>query len=140
MRESIGSAMLFNIIIIFVVVILITLIGSLSYSKAFKLKTKMVDIIERYHGYDVENEEQQDEINSLLGKVGYRIGKSSCEDTNEKTNLAESDYNYCVYKTDTTKGPYYKVVVFIEFELPIINSVLRFPLSGETEIIYLVEG
>lgn len=136
MRESIGSAMLFYIIITFVVIIIITLVGSLSYSKAFKLKTKIVDIIERYHGYDADNEEQQDEIDSLLSKVGYRVGKSSCE----ANNLSNSNYNYCVYGYNTPKGPYYKVVVFIEFELPIINTVLRFPLSGETEIIYLVEG
>ena len=136
MRESIGSAMLFYIIITFVVIIMVTLVGSLSYSKAFKLKTKIVDIIERYHGYESENEVQQKEINSLLAKVGYRVGESNC-DTN---NLSNSDYNYCVYGYNTSKGPYYKVVVFIEFELPIINTVLRFPLSGETEIIYLVEG
>ena len=136
MRESIGSAMLFYIIITFVVIIIVTLVGSLSYSKAFKLKTKIVDIVERYHGYNAENEEQQTEINALLAKAGYRIGNSSCEEN----NLSNSNYNYCVYGYDTPKGPYYKVVVFIEFEIPLINAVLRFPLSGETEIIYLVEG
>ena len=136
MRESLGSAMLFNIIIVFIVIIVITLIISFSYSKAFKLKTKIVDIVERYHGYDADNEQQQEEINSLLGKVGYRVGKTSCKEN----NLSESPYNYCVYKTDTIKGPYYKVVVFVELEFPIINAAIRYPISGETEIIHLVEG
>ena len=41
MKEAISNAMIFNLIIIFVVVLIMLFIGSLSYSKAFKVKIEL---------------------------------------------------------------------------------------------------
>ena len=47
MRESIGNSYIFGIVIALIGVIFLILIGSLSYSRAFKIKTRMIEIIEK---------------------------------------------------------------------------------------------
>ena len=47
MKEAIGNAALFYIIITFVVIMIMFFVGSLSYSKAFKVKNKIVEEIEK---------------------------------------------------------------------------------------------
>ena len=43
MKEAIANAGVFNLVIIFVIVLLAFFIGSLSYSKAFKTKNKIIE-------------------------------------------------------------------------------------------------
>ena len=50
MRESIGSALLLNIVIVFIGVISAFLIGSIAYSKAFKTKNRIISVIDEYNG------------------------------------------------------------------------------------------
>lgn len=47
MKEAISNAMIFNLIIVFVVILIMLFIGSLSYSKAFKVKNRIVEEIEK---------------------------------------------------------------------------------------------
>ena len=85
MKESIGNAMLFYIIITFVVVLIMFFVGSLSYSKAYKVKNKIVEEIEKEETY---NQAAIDEIESWLagggenGKgIGYRHNTGSLTNT-----------------------------------------------------------
>ena len=47
MKEAIANAGIYNLVIIFVIILLAFFIGSLSYSKAFKVKNKIIEEIER---------------------------------------------------------------------------------------------
>lgn len=160
MKESIGNAMLFYIIITFVVVLIMLFVGSLSYSKAYKVKNKIVEEIEKQEAY---NEDAVTEIEEWLssggtnGKgIGYRINTGSLNNTGNcpVTNSAlvdiptgatlvnqSSNYQYCVYEIDTCAngregrcGKYYKVVSYMYFDLPIIGDLIKIPVSGETMI------
>ena len=51
MKEAISNAMIFNLIIVFVVILIMLFIGSLSYSKAFKVKNRIVEEIEKDEDY-----------------------------------------------------------------------------------------
>ena len=51
MRESMGGAWLFGIVIIFVFLFSGFLAYSISYTKAFNLKNKIVNLIEEFDGY-----------------------------------------------------------------------------------------
>ena len=52
MRDAIGHTFLYNIVILFVFIIAFVLVGSLSYSKAFKAKNEIVSIIEKHREYE----------------------------------------------------------------------------------------
>ncbi len=150
MREATGNALLINIIVVFVIVFIGLLAGSINYSKAYKVKARIVNIIEDHSGY---NEAAIDEINKYLLDVGYIVRSSNttgcscpaddvngCEvmtDNIQKTN----GYRYCVYRfndgkigTDNTPrgGYYYRVVAYMYFDIPIINEILNIPVYGET--------
>jgi len=152
MKESIGNAMLFYIIITFVVVLIMFFVGSLSYSKAYKVKNKIVEEIEKEETY---NQAAIDEIESWLagggenGKgIGYRyntgslINTGNCPAVDNATLINQkSNYQYCVYEINTCTngregrcGKYYKVVAYMYFDLPIIGDLIKIPVSGETMI------
>ena len=141
MREAIGNSYVFGIIISFIGIIFLILIGSLSYSKAYKIKTRIIEIIERHEEYD-DDKEVKTEIDNYLKTAGYNDvrttdrGKCSQINGTKAINTKNKNYDYCVYRFNTVKGPYYHVTVFISFDIPVISSYLRIPVSGETRIIY----
>ena len=134
MRESIANSYIFNLIIIFIGILIVILVGSLSYSKAFKIKTRMIEIIEKYETYN--NGNIATEINNLLNQAGYKVNRGArkgCPSLNDEASINNpSNYRYCVYRFDDSRGYYYSVMVFISFEFPIIGDVIEFPLTGQT--------
>ena len=141
MKEALGISQLYTFVIVFVSIIMLLLIGSLSYSKAFKIKTRILEIVETNKGFNKENKEKvEDEIDSFLKSVGYPVNtrnNKSCPTVkgHEAIN-AINNFDYCIYSFDTLRGPYYRVTVFISYDIPVISSFLRIPVSGETRIIY----
>lgn len=141
MRESIGASFVLYAIVIFVSIFCLFFISGLSYTKAFKIKNRIVDIIEENGGY---NQKAQEEIASALKKAGYRVKKGNPEcnkisKISSKRNAeiltnAPNNYRYCVYKVATTKGDYYGAVAFMYFEIPVIHAHLEFPVYGETKV------
>ena len=70
MSTSIGHTFLYNLIILFIIIIFAFLSGTLSYYKAFKVNNRIVYIIEKYEGY---NEFAKTEIETLLSNLGYSV-------------------------------------------------------------------
>ncbi len=136
MREALGSSMLFNLILIFTSVFIALMIGSIAYSKGFKVRNRIIDIIEKYDGYD---KDAISEINENLMTIGYRNvgGSTNCSDHNGNKALENnSPYDYCIYRFTTSKGDYYGVTVYVQFDVPIIGAFLKFPLYGETRVLF----
>ena len=156
MKEAIANAGIFNLVIIFVIVLLAFFIGSLSYSKAFKVKNKILEEIEKDQGYTMGvNDSTEDRVEEWIGSIGYRMNVSTgsnrdvCASTVrgnggfEGTLINErGDYQYCVYEFDTCTnnsdqakcGKYYRVIAYMYFDVPILSGLLRLPVSGETMI------
>jgi hypothetical protein len=152
MREAIGSAFIVNLILIFIGIISAILVGSIGYSKAYKVKDKIIYIIEKYDGW---SNDTQTEIDKSLRSIGYQVGSGtnfSCERIYRKklgsafknenlvhgANLGYNQYNYCVYRNryDSGIGDYYSVTTFMSFDIPFIGNFLQFPVSGETSVIF----
>lgn len=150
MREAIGTSYVVNFIITFFILFILVFLATLSYTKAFKVKNKIVDIIEEYEGDVVDTSSQlksgpQSDINSKLGQIGYRVSdKKTCKkngryEGNAFDNVKEisksgiSNYHYCIYQVDTGKGKYYGVVAYIYFDIPIVGSTVEIPVYGETK-------
>lgn len=159
MRESLGGSMLLNLVIIFAGLVIVFFISILSYSKAYRVKNRIVEIIEKYDTYvELSGSSNAnlvtEEINPDLKNAGYdasdptrctNIRKRLIDNSNGKYNAKDLSnnkniygYNYCVFEVTNSvnkTGKHYVVVTFIRFEIPIIGDVLTFPVYGETKIL-----
>lgn len=148
MNEAMGNAFITGIVITFIIIFMIFFATSTSYTKAFKVKNKIVEIIEKYDdilsvsptnsaGALIESVES--EINTLLSEIGYRISPNpnNCPDRNGQSAVIKSttaNYEYCIYEYNTPKGKYYGVTAYMYYQIPVIGTELRFPVYGETKI------
>lgn len=155
MRESLGGSMLLNLVIIFAGLVIIFFISILSYSKAYRVKNRIVEIIEKYGVYEKIDANGEniitEELNADLSAAGYETSlPKKCDKirtrlVNEKygeglsSNLNKKyGYDYCVFEmknSENSTGKYYVVVTFIHFEVPIIGDFLTLPVYGETKIL-----
>jgi len=151
MRESIGNSLLLYLVVIFSGVVILFFVGIISYSKAYRVKNRIVDVIEKYNGYTTGENSAESEINASLSEMGYTITNSDfCNGSsvqNHLKNISESfvlknnptsGYNYCVYEISdksSSNTKYYVVVTFVNFNFPIIGSMLNIPIYGETKIL-----
>lgn len=142
MKAATGNAMLMNIIIVFLVIVMVLLVTSISYTKAFRIKNRIVDIIEYYDGNfnDVGTKANiTNEINNSLSSVGYRLsGSKKCKEIdNKKAIELASNYQVCIYEyDDSMRGKYYKVIAYMYFDVPVVGGILNIPVSGETKVFY----
>lgn len=155
MKEAIANAGIFNLVIIFVIILIAFFIGSLSYSKAFKVKNKILEEIEKDQAYTTGvNNSTEDRVEEWIGNIGYRVNTGNTRNSSncptvtgnggEQGKLVNSDgdYQYCVYEFDTCTakadkakcGKYYRVTAYMYFDIPILSGLLRIPVSGETMI------
>ena len=149
MKESISNAMVFNLIITFVIVMIMLFIGSLSYSKAYKVQNKIIEEIEKDQDF---TEDTMSRINSWLRDegVGYHareLDGRNCANsvtsaglTGNLVNAGDRVYDFCVYRfntcaadSDSAKcGTYYRSISSMYFDFPVIGDFIRIPVTGET--------
>lgn len=152
MKDAIGSSLLLYIVVFIVGIVLILLVNSLAYSKAFKVKNRIINQITETGAFNVSK------VDSDLATVGYELNKNTdCSKTNyyRNNNCSAADgvlyagcnpntkieiinvkptYDYCVYKTTLSDNSYYySVVTFTHFELPLVGGLARYEVSGETK-------
>lgn len=133
MRSAIGNSLLMNIVIIIVTTIILVFVGILSYSKAYRVKNRIVEVIEKYGEYD---DDAKDEIAVFLKQTGYQLGNCNESSVKDKEKMKEDSkgYKYCVEeKSEGQQKKYYRVTAYVEFNFPVINSLLEVPVSGETK-------
>ena len=149
MKESIGNALVSGIVLFFVSLLLFILVAAINYSRANKIKNRIVNLISSYAELNTTKESDGIDLDSNLGalidaelaKVGYRINNggfnnNKCTRSDGIVLNPNSLYHYCVYKHNTKRGYYYGVETFMYFDIPIIGTTLEFPVYGETRIIY----
>lgn len=136
MKESISTSYLVMMVAILITVISVLIITFFSYSRAYKTKNKIVDIIEKYEGYDSRTKK---EIDQYLKDVGYNVLRKSksCPSFNGQSAMEHnSTYAYCVYEFDTNRGKYYSVYIFVNINLPIFNDFVELKVKGQSRTIY----
>jgi hypothetical protein len=138
MRESLGSAFMYNIIIIFLLVVFAMISGTLSYYKAFKVNTFITDAIEKFEGY---NHLSVAEIDRSLRTIGYSLDPSfKCprrRGVEPITKPSGVNHRYCVYLYDEGLGyRTYGVVSYINLDIPVIGQLVRVPIYSQTLRLY----
>ena len=126
MRGAIGNASLLNIIIFILATLLVFFVSVLAYSKAYRAKNRIVEVIEKYGVYDSNVEA---EITPFLSDIGYQLGNCKHESDNS------TPYKYCVDRIDNgdANGPYlYRVTTYVQFYFPVIGELISPAVTSET--------
>ena len=155
MKESIGNAYVFGIFITFAFLLMLILTVSINYSRASKIKDRILAKVQAYAEanseinvdgtfgkIDFNDEAFHIEIDRELATLGYRrnnggYNQNDCPSRNGAMPMnPHSDYRYCIYSYSTSRGYYYGVTTYMYFDVPVIGTTLEFPIYGETRIIY----
>lgn len=151
MNESLGSTVIIVIIVVFITLVSGYLAFNINYTKASKMKNKMVDLYEKYKG-DCSNGVSKcyNEIENYAKEIGYNTEEFKCEkgstlgdkgkycveeihvvsDNNENDKVS-GDLCDRVYYKITTKPETPKIPVFYYF----FSGLRYFSISGDTKII-----
>jgi len=137
MREGLGSVFLYNLIIIFILIVFAFLATTMSYAKAFRVNSKITKIVEKYEGY---NKLSDAEIEDMLGTLGYRRQAANCVQYRglTPTDKLTNDFQYCIYEErDDSDGRHttYGILTYINFELP-FGIAFQLPIYSKTERIF----
>lgn len=140
MKEGIGSIFLYNIVIIFIVVVFAILTATLTYYKAFKVNTKIINSIEKFEGY---NNLAIADIDNKLLTTGYLPKENhKCPKKNGQEPLSyNGNYRYCVYRfNESSRYDSYGVTTYITLDIPLIKTYWRIPIYARSNRIYRFNG
>lgn len=157
MRESIGSTFLYNMIIVYIIIVIGLLTATVNYYKGYKINTRILNSINKYAGY---NSLSKNEIENYLSGIGYLSspdGQNECPVRNglepisaRSIGAGDTNYLYCIYYFDNDNSSkeidlknkdneyaYYNygVVSYIYVDLPIVNK-FKVPVYTKGERIY----
>ena len=145
MKESIGMTMTINIMIVFLLVTFAFIFGTMSYSKAYRASSVIINALEKYEGF---NEDAFYEMNNGLQALTYLSDyevkcpekkKNSSGEGKLQSLEGKETRNYCIYlfKDDGDTIHYtYGVVTYMTFELHLFGMNLRIPIYNTTRRIY----
>jgi len=158
MRDAFGGIVNLTIIVVFLVIVSGYLAYNVNYTKAFKVKNKIISYIEQYGNTCSDStSECSQKINKFMSEIGYNTDGSflnlNAKKINDGTNCVwkcNSSLNYCYAQyfvskdTDVTGGTnkakvYYKVATRINMNIPIIDRIVPsfFTVSGDTKQIII---
>lgn len=152
MKESISYTYLLNMMLVFIVISFCVILATISYTKAYRINSKIANALEVAEGY---NDLSKSEIDRLIRTFGYQQPSVNCktrkftvsstsadgsivrnEVTVEPMNeFQKSAKGYCLYEVQDGDYIYYGITTYMMFDFPIID-LLKIPVYNTTEKIY----
>ncbi len=163
MKESVSSAFLFNIVVLFILLFTGIMSLTINRTRAYTVKDNIINAIERSDGnldLTIPLGSNSDIVNAMADD-SYRA-TGNCEEFNSQ----DSDNTYSEFDRDNTysgfdrdgKGPltfnnenssicikkinsginngcYYNIILFYKLDLPILRNVFEFSVTGETKVL-----
>ena len=151
MRDAIGQVFALQVILAFVLLINGYMAYSVNYTRAFRVKNQIVNIIEQYEG---PTDEAMAKIGSYVDGMTYRVPQTLINSFRNRyaSNNGDGEVScqdgwcYIAHDVRTTggdgemNGTYYSVVTFVNIDIPVINNLIGLgdflSVSGETRTIY----
>lgn len=166
MRETVASTWVYQLVIIFILIFVAFLVMSLSYSKTYKTKNELINIIERSEGVNTRSVQI---MNNYLKSVSYAtkgncpvgeswMGATSLSNTADfKKTVNGTKYYYCINKkwnndslnkksitsksgkntiTYVKSKMFYQIKIFYHFNLPVLGDFFTFSIGGTTNDIF----
>ena len=139
MKEGIGGTFMIYVLLIFLAVYITFLAVAFNYARAFRVKNKVIDIIEQNEGIedynDISDSSVLGQIDTYLGDVSYIVNGiddtfcSGYDYVNKTRGYCIDEYSISI---DGSYTKYYKVKTFIRLEIPFMNLGFTIPVKGET--------
>ena len=158
MRDAIGGVLIIEIIIVFLLIINSYLAFSVNYTKAFRVKNRIISIIENYEGLTSGTNGSESAIENMMLENHYSIDRAyivrcdALDGAKKYDPIYNSAGGFCKYTIETSesgqglasetyKGTVYSVAVFVNIDLPVLNKIFPylsniFAIKGETKTIY----
>lgn len=139
MKEGIGGTFMIYVLLVFLAVYITFVAVAFNYARAFKVKNKVIDIIEQNEGIrdynDIGDNSVLGQIDTYLGQVSYIVNGID-ENTCQGYDYVNENRGYCIDEYSTTvngvTSKYYKVMTFIRLEIPFMDLGFTIPVKGET--------
>lgn len=142
MREAFGGTFTIKLMLIFLAIYIAFIAVALNYAKAFRVKNRIIDIIEQNEGINDSDYTDTKEgsvigsINTYLNTVSYYVNLADIKNSNTD-NVHCYDRGYCIEETsgltnDGVTSKYYKVTTYININLPFFKLNFNVPITGET--------
>ena len=144
MRDAFGGLVNLVIIIVFLVIVSGYLAFNVNYTKAFRVKNKIITTYEQYEGACTDEGGQcRTTIYEYMDKLGYdRTSEINITETGAEVQKGKG-YVALKYKVESTGAVaernrcYYKIITRITIDIPIINKVMGgvsiFQITGDTK-------
>ena len=147
MRDAFGGIVNIALIVFFIVVAFSYIAFNINYTKAFRMKDKIIAIYNQYNG--VCNDRCKQEIRDYAAAIGYKpSGRLECNASGGE-NPGENDMNlFCIREISGTDvnpslgelddlGAYhYEIRTIINIDVPIIRNIFMyesFQIKGYTK-------
>lgn len=149
MRDAFGGVANLVIIVVFLTLVSGYLAFNVNYTKAFRVKNKIISTIEEYEGVCSPKEPGDAcnlKIQSYMNSLGYNAPNLNLP-SEDGWNCGDGA-GYCIKKVDMDKvqlgstqdtkdRAYFKVVTQINIDIPIINKIMPglkiFQITGDTK-------
>ena len=142
MRDALGGLVNIAIIVVFLVIVSGYLAFNVNYTKAFRVKNKIISTIENNEGLDNDGKAKISEYMQSIGydvsvpnnfsRVGWTIERGFAWKTADSSTRVPG-------VTDNVQKKYYEVVTFVTIDIPIIKKIMPqfqfFQVKGTTKSI-----
>lgn len=149
MRDAFGGIVNIVIIVVFLVIVSGYLAFNVNYTKAFRVKNKIISTYEQYEGVCLN---QSNQCHLIIKDYMKQLGYDAPKIPEEDGYTCPYGWGYCykemkVPSTDGIDGMddtayrkvYYKIKTRININIPIINNIMPslriFEISGDTKVI-----
>ena len=95
MRDSLGSVVVLTIIVVFVVIVSAYMAFNVNYTKAFRMKNRIISLYEEYDGKCFSTGECETKIRNYAKEIGYNPSVKSCETKNMPSTDSFSQPRAC---------------------------------------------
>ena len=139
MRDAFGGVFMMRLMLVFIVIFVGFGAISLNYAKAFRIKNKVIDLIEQQEIRSITNLNSiKDELNNIINASGYNI---DCDNTGNETVSIKDDTNNVIglchrgititinNEHNDSNNSYYNIITYGGWNLNFLNMLLA--LGGE---------
>ena len=137
MRDAFGGAFMIKLMLIFLVIYVCFIAVALNYAKAFKAKNGIIDLIEKYEGFDI----CKDQIDAYLSKISYNVSAQSGPTASYAADNPGTECQqqcYCIMETIDYSGTNYVVTTFVQVSFFGFDNLagisFTVPIKGEVRI------
>ena len=143
MKKAVGGAYVYNLVIIFLLIMLGFFLALFSYTKAYRVSKSVISIIENHSGYNNETKKDIDAYLTSMGYTKFTLTVESCPEqktsSGAKVKAKDAYDGLCIYEISNDKTYInYGVLSYMIIDLPLIN-LIKVPIYGETERIYIFD-